>query len=64
MECAFCERLARQKEARPKGVRESYSAALVIWCRGSRVIAFKNKGVGYPLQYCPECGKELLKKKK
>nr|DAE48721.1 MAG TPA: MqsA [Caudoviricetes sp.] len=61
MECAFCERLARQREARPKGVRENYSAALVIWQRGSWAVALKNKGVRFPLLYCPECGKELKK---
>ncbi len=46
---------------------QEYTVALVIhsWYqkRGKksafRTVDFRNKGLGYKLNYCPECGKEL-----
>lgn len=44
-----------------------YTVALVIhsWYQkcgkksASRTVDFRNKGLGYKLNFCPECGKEL-----
>ena len=52
---------------RRKKLKEEYTVALVshTWSvsRGkrsaSRTVDFRNKGLGYKLNYCPECGKEL-----
>lgn len=48
-------------------LKEEYTVALVshTWSvsRGkrsaSRTVDYRNKGLGYKLNYCPECGKEL-----
>ena len=46
-----------------------YSAALIVrhWYKkqgkkhAGRIVDFKYRGVGYELNYCPECGKEITK---
>ena len=49
-------------------VKHTYTVALLIhsWCpkyktkrQASRLTDYRNKGLGYKLNYCPECGRKL-----
>ena len=70
--CKFCERLKLYKEIREERnrfdkdcIHDEYTVALVVRSRrhrklmGGRLLSFRNKGIGFSLNYCPECGKEL-----
>lgn len=63
-----------RKEARESGrgdYRHEYKVALVIrsWYAGSRkgrrsrTVDFRNQGIGFELNYCPECGRYLRRRK-
>lgn len=75
MACKFCERLEVWKRcqqitnAHTEGEKSKveYAVALVEhrWFpsvgkrNAGRVTDYRNQGLGYKLNYCPECGKEL-----
>ena len=49
-------------------MKHEYTVALLIhtWCpkyktkrQASRLTDYRNKGLGYKLNYCPECGRKL-----
>jgi len=73
-ECKFCENLTnykkidnffRKREKEP--FKYEYTVALVIkqWLpskgkrRAGRTTDYRYQGLGYKLNYCPECGKKL-----
>ena len=77
--CKFCDNLTERKMREnwysdPELGRwmSEYTVALVIhqWYQkrgkqsASRTIDFRSKGLGYKLNYCPECGKSLINKRK
>lgn len=63
--CSFCEKveILRKWEYEEKETKVILSAALVeemlVDRRRRGTIFFKNEGVGFPLRFCPECGKKL-----
>lgn len=68
--CAFCERMALAKFIEDKiycGYRHEYTVALVDrhWTRergkrnAVRGVDFRWRGLGFKLNYCPECGRKL-----
>lgn len=70
--CAFCDALANHKWAnrllqkqKGKRVRHEYATALIIhsWTvskkNAGRLVDYRNKGLGFKLNYCPECGREI-----
>lgn len=65
--CKFCEEYAFLRELpHPDDIKNEYTVAIVGWSiiekkRRGRTVTFKHNGVGFPLKYCPECGKELKK---
>lgn len=72
-ECKFCETLRSWKQVKSmdSGSKQEYTVALVVrsWkppkrpkFRASRVTDFWNEGMGYKLNFCPECGRALQKK--
>lgn len=58
------ERLGRRKS--------DYSVAIIHWhwwekrkkWSGGRTTVFRRQGVGFKLNYCPECGRDLRRRKK
>lgn len=71
-ECEFCKAYTTDKRydriaKHYNGVKlkKEYTVALVSrsWINSkrnfSRIVDFRNKGIGYKLNYCPECGKRL-----
>lgn len=65
--CKFCEDYAFRRELpHPDDMKAEYTVAIVKWLifnkqRKGRTVAYKRNGVGFPLNYCPECGKKLSK---
>ena len=74
-ECVFCERFKDQKEIENFWLKKDdepskyeYTVALVIrsWQpsikskrNASRITDYRNQGIGYKLNFCPECGRKL-----
>ena len=71
-ECKFCERLEEYERVRlfhneyeKDCIHNEYTVALVIRTkrhrrlRGGRTVSFRNQGLGFKLNYCPECGRKL-----
>lgn len=64
--CKFCERFERATwEAVKSDLPYTYSVAFidhVIINRKlrSRTVHYMRDGIGFPLRYCPECGKKLV----
>ena len=73
--CPFCESLKMRKQIHrrsnknregPKYLAE-YTVAIVErnWFEdmpkrnAGRTTAYRNRGIGYPLNYCPSCGKKV-----
>jgi len=66
--CSFCEEikfyLALDKWQADVDLYHAYTAALVQTTiykgenRG-RTVCYKKNGVGFPMKFCPECGKKL-----
>lgn len=60
----------RRKEGKPN-VRHDYTVALVSrsWNKGSgknygsRTTDYRNQGIGYKLNFCPECGRALKRER-
>ena len=57
-----------QKRPKDERTKYEYNVALVIrsWIpkyksknRAGRMVDYRNKGIGFKLNYCPECGKRL-----
>ena len=76
--CEFCESLEAWKRARRFSnrhdgykIKEEYNVALVIrsWTpqkgkrRAGRLVDYRNQGIGFRLNFCPECGREIRRKK-
>lgn len=74
--CKFCENLTHYKKIETffckreqEPLKYEYTVALVIksWLpsHGKRNCAkstdYRNQGIGYKLNFCPECGKEIKK---
>lgn len=72
-QCKFCEALQTHKNIRqfnnanfePK-LYEEYNVALVIrsWTKGNKRMAgrttdYRYRGIGFKLNYCPECGRKV-----
>lgn len=63
--------LPEQKEKLGKRMND-YSVAIVEWSwwkkRGrksaGRTVGYRRNGVGYKLNFCPECGKDLRRRKR
>ena len=66
----WCELHAAQNRDVPKDEekKHEYTVALLIhsWCpkyktkrQASRTTDYRNKGLGYKLNYCPGCGRKL-----
>lgn len=75
-ECKFCERLEESERKRifnnkwdKDCVHNEYTVALVIRIKrhrrlqGGRTVSFRNQGLGFKLNYCPECGREIKEAK-
>ena len=67
-DCSFCEMLDFEKKWNAKGerLRHEYFAALDVrsWERSkAKKEAVSTKLTGYKLNYCPECGRALRKRK-
>ena len=76
-ECKFCESLADYKkienfwdEKEDEPSKYEYTVALVIrsWkprvrrkINAARTVDYRYRGIGYKLNFCPECGKEIGK---
>lgn len=71
--CQFCESLQRYKDIRtfnnvyfkPR-IYEEYNVALVVrsWTKGNKRTAgrttdYRYRGIGFKLNFCPECGRRL-----
>lgn len=72
--CKFCDSLRTWKQVKSmdKDTKEEYKVAIVIrsWKpkvrskrHASRITDYRNRGIGYELNYCPECGVQLRGKK-
>ena len=76
--CDFCDSLELHKRIRRfdnqyerTKIKEEYTVALVIrsWTpqkgkrRAGRSTDYRNQGIGYRLNFCPECGREIRRKK-
>lgn len=72
--CKFCDSLRTWKQVKSmeKDMKEEYKVALVIrsWNpkvrskrHAGRTTDYRNRGIGYELNYCPECGVQLRGKK-
>ena len=57
-----------QNRPKDERVKHEYTVALVIhsWCpkyktkrQAGCITNYRNQGLGYKLNYCPECGKKL-----
>lgn len=69
MACKFCEGLEMWKSInqRNKDFAYEYKTAIVIrsWFKehgkrsASRITDYRWRGIGYKLNYCPECGRKL-----
>ena len=72
--CKFCEDLEFSKQLDAESeyadkFKQAYTVAMVKrqWLKGrskrtaSRSVGFRYRGIGYDLNYCPECGKDLRK---
>ena len=68
--CKFCESLKTWKQVKSmdKGHKQEYTVALVIrsWYpsvkskrHAGRTTDYRRNGIGYKLNYCPECGRPL-----
>lgn len=66
--CAFCESLQTHKNIRAfnNELYDEYTVALVIrsYAKGKKRTAgrttdYRNQGIGYKLNFCPECGRRL-----
>lgn len=67
--CQFCENydFLRDIEKEYDFIKRSYSAAIVChsWIKergkrnASRTVIYRKYGVGFKLNYCPECGRKL-----
>lgn len=56
----------RRKEEHKEKIYEEYTVALVVrsYVKGKKRTAgrttdYKNQGIGYQLNFCPECGRRL-----
>lgn len=74
-DCVFCERFKDQKKIENFWLRKDdeprkyeYTVALVIrsWKPSirskrdaCRITDYRNQGIGYKLNFCPECGRKL-----
>ena len=73
-ECKFCENLTGYKkienffnEREQEPFKYEYTVALVIkqWLpskgkrRAGRTTDYRNQGLGYKLNFCPECGRKI-----
>lgn len=76
MKCEFCERLALEKHWEKienktglAKINHEYTVAFVThaWYKSkrhaSRSVDYRNKGLGYKLNFCPECGRQLKRGK-
>lgn len=72
--CKFCDSLRTWKQVKSMDTdtKEEYKVALVIrsWNpkvrskrHAGRTTDYRNRGIGYELNYCPECGVQLRGKK-
>lgn len=67
IKCSFCERLAHRKQADmafTEDVEIKYTVAIVQSIKRNghsdgRTVCYKANGIGYPLKFCPECGKPI-----
>lgn len=69
MKCEFCENLEFQKvlDSANNEIINAYSVAFVVrsWTeakgeeRAGRITDYRDKGKGYQLNYCPECGRKI-----
>lgn len=67
--CPFCEAIALQRfieghHSKPAGFGMALSAALVFYAvvngrKCGRTTDYMKDGKGYPLNYCPSCGKRV-----
>lgn len=67
--CPFCEaievqRFIEEHQGKPLGFRMALSVALVSYAvvngrKSGRTTDYMKGGKGYPLNYCPSCGKYL-----
>ena len=64
--CKFCEALAENKALSWSWLKREWTVALVCrsWAPGnkrhaSRTTDYRYRGIGYKLNYCPECGRKL-----
>lgn len=63
----YCNKTFNKTRPKEERLKEEYTVALVshTWSaskgkrNASRTVDYRNKGLGYKLNYCPECGKEL-----
>lgn len=72
-QCPFCEAVALQRDIeerfnKPAGQRIKLSIALVSHTvvnrrECGRITHYMKRGKGFPLKYCPSCGKQLNKAK-
>lgn len=69
VDCPFCEAIALQRfieehHSKPAGFGMALSAALVSYAvvngrKCGRTTDYMKDGKGYPLNYCPSCGKRV-----
>lgn len=68
--CKFCDELSYVRVDDTTGTKYKYSVALVrhsktpyrdFW--GGRVTMFRKDGIGFNLNFCPECGRRLGKRR-
>ena len=64
--CKFCKALAEDKAISFSWLEREWTVALVrrSWVPGNkrhagRTTDYRNRGIGYKLNYCPECGRKL-----
>lgn len=57
----------RRKEEHKERIYEDYTVALVVrpYVKGkkstaSRMTDYRNRGIGYELNFCPECGRSVI----
>lgn len=68
-ECPFCEAVALQRDiaerfSKPAGIGTKLSVALVTYAlvngrECGRSTNYMKRGKGFPLEYCPSCGKRV-----
>ena len=60
--CVFCKSLREWKESdKLCGLSRKYKVALLLHSKKGRNVDYSVRGIGFSLNYCPECGRRIVR---